>query len=394
MQNARLFEPLTIRGVTLKNRVCVAPMHQYAAERGFATDWHLMNVGRFAAGGAGLTFVESTKVDRRGCGTVGDLALWDDCFIPGVRRLADFIKAHDSVAAIQLGHSARKAKRARPWEGGAALRENPDIDQEFWDSWELVAPSAVAASEVDPTPRALTNQEVKELVQMWGRAAHRANECNFDVLEIHGAHGYCIHQFLSPQANVRNDQYGGSEENRMRFCLEVVEEVRANWPDNKPLFLRLSCEDRAGWGLSESVRLAQKVRPLGVDVIDCSGGGMQGSPTEFAPTYGYQVPYAETISKQADILTMAVGLIVHAEQAEAILRDGRADIIALARELLYNPNWPLDAARKLGVHDALTVVPDQQAYWLGRREATATQVIPSTYGQSWRDASRSGETEV
>ena len=383
MASPKLFEPLTIRGVTMKNRVCVAPMHQYAADHGFATDWHLMNIGRFAAGGAGLTFVESTKCDRRGCGTVGDLALWDDKFIPGVKRLADFIKAHDSVAAIQIGHSGRKAKRYRPWEGGAPLLENPGVDRAYWDSWELVAPSAEPASPKDPTPRALTNQEVKDLVGMWGQAARRANECGFDVFEIHGAHGYLIHQFLSPVANLRNDEYGGSEANRMRFCTEVVESVRAHWPDDKPLFLRLSCEDRAGWDLAASVRLAKIVKTLGVDVIDCSGGGMQGSPTEFAPSYGYQVPYSDTIRREADMLTMAVGLIVHAEQAEEILEKGQADIIALAREILYNPNWPMDAARKLGFENHLATVPDQQAYWLGRREATAKEVVPSTYGQGW-----------
>jgi 2,4-dienoyl-CoA reductase-like NADH-dependent reductase (Old Yellow Enzyme family) len=381
MPTPKLFEPLTIRGVTMKNRVCVAPMHQYAADHGYATDWHLMNIGRFAAGGAGLTFVESTKVDRRGCGTAGDLALWSDEFIPGVKRLADFIKAHNSVAAIQLGHSARKAKRFRPWEGGAPLTKNPGLKQEYWDSWDLIAPSAVPASPKDPTPRALTNQEVKDLVEMWGQAARRAHECGFEVLEIHGAHGYCVHQFLSPQANVRNDEYGGSEENRMRFCCEVVESVRAHWPDDKPLFLRLSVEDRAGWGTAESIRLSQKVKPLGVDVIDCSGGGMQGSPTEFSPHYGYQVPYADDVKREADILTMAVGLIVHADQAEEILQRGQADIIALAREILYNPNWPMDAARKLGFEQNLAMVPDQQGYWLGRRDATAPEVVASTFSR-------------
>jgi 2,4-dienoyl-CoA reductase-like NADH-dependent reductase (Old Yellow Enzyme family) len=381
MPTPKLFEPLTIRGVTMKNRVCVAPMHQYAADHGYATDWHLMNIGRFAAGGAGLTFVESTKVDRRGCGTAGDLALWSDEFIPGVKRLADFIKAHNSVAAIQLGHSARKAKRFRPWEGGAPLTKNPGLKQEYWDSWDLIAPSAVPASPKDPTPRALTNQEVKDLVEMWGQAARRAHECGFEVLEIHGAHGYCVHQFLSPQANVRNDEYGGSEENRMRFCCEVAESVRAHWPDDKPLFLRLSVKDRAGWGTAESIRLSQKVKPLGVDVIDCSGGGMQGSPTEFSPHYGYQVPYADDVKREADILTMAVGLIVHADQAEEILQRGQADIIALAREILYNPNWPMDAARKLGFEQNLAMVPDQQGYWLGRRDATAPEVVASTFSR-------------
>ncbi len=383
MANPKLFQPLTIRGVTMKNRVCVAPMHQYAADHGFATDWHLMNVGRFAAGGAGLVFVESTKVDRRGCGTVGDLALWDDKFIPGVKRLADFIKAHNATSAIQLGHSGRKAKRYRPWEGGAPLLENPGVDQDYWDSWDLVAPSAEPAGPKDPTPRALSNQDVKDLVEMWGQGARRAQECGFDILEIHGAHGYLIHQFLSPEANTRNDEYGGSEENRMRFCCEVIEAARAEWPEDKPLFLRLSVEDRAGWGTAESIRLAKRVKELGVDVIDCSGGGMRGSPTEggTSMSYGYQVPYADDVRREADIMTMAVGLIVHAEQAEEILQKGQADIIALAREILYNPNWPMDAARKLGVPENLSLVPDQQAYWLGRRDATAPDVVPSTFGR-------------
>jgi 2,4-dienoyl-CoA reductase-like NADH-dependent reductase (Old Yellow Enzyme family) len=318
-----LFEPISIRDVTLKNRVVVAPMHQYAAEKGFATDWHLVNAGRYAAGGAGLVIMESTKVERRGCGTVGDLGLWDDAFIPGLKRCVDFIRLHNSVPGIQLGHSGRKARRARPWEGGAPLKPSPEIDD--WDQWELVSSSGINSPDTDPTPRALTLAEIPEAVERWGQAARRAHEAGFDVLDIHMAHGYLIHQFLSPFSNVRNDQYGGSELNRMRFAIEVVESVRAHWPASKPLFVRLSVEDDSGF------------------------------------------------------LSMAVGLIVHADQAEKILQEGRADLIALARELLYNPNWPMDAAQKLGVDSKFASVPPAQAYWLAKRAQSVKSVVPSTY---------------
>lgn len=379
MQAPRLFTPIALRDVTLKNRVVVAPMHQYAAVRGFATDWHLMNAGRYAAGGAGLVIMESTKVERRGCGTVGDLGIWDDAFIPGLARCAAFIRQHGAVAGIQLGHSGRKARRFRPWEGGAPLTRSPEIED--WEAWELVAPSAVNSPETDPVPRALGRDEIQALVERWGQAARRAHEAGFEVLEIHGAHGYLIHEFLSPFSNLRNDDYGGSELNRMRFCIEVVESVRAHWPESKPLFLRLSVDDDAGWDPDQSVRLSAIVKGKGVDVIDCSSGGMKGSPVVSAGpvTYGYQVPYAAKIRREAGIMTMAVGLIVHADQAEAILRRGDADLIALARELLYNPHWPMDAARKLGADPKFELVPPPQAYWLEKRARQVKELVPSTY---------------
>jgi 2,4-dienoyl-CoA reductase-like NADH-dependent reductase (Old Yellow Enzyme family) len=380
MSTPLLFTPIRLRDVTLKNRVVVAPMHQYSAVKGFATDWHLMNAGRLAAGGAGLVIMESTKVERRGCGTVGDTGLWDDAFIPGLARCAAFIRAHGAVPGIQLGHSGRKARRFRPWEGGRPLTPAPEIGD--WEAWELVAPSAIQWPEDEPLPRALTRAEIPGVVEAWAQAARRADQAGFDMLEIHGAHGYLIHQFLSPFSNRRNDEYGGSELNRMRFAIEVVEAVRAVWPQGKPLFLRLSCEDDAGWDLAQSIRLARIVGPKGVDVIDCSSGGMRGAPVVSAGPvgYGYQVPYAEAIRREAGIMTMAVGLIVHADQAEAILEEGRADLVALARELLYNPNWPMDAARKLGVEGAFEMVPPPQAYWLAKRASSVREVVPSTYG--------------
>lgn len=383
MPGPMLFSPLDLRSVRLKNRVVVAPMHQYSAVYGFATDWHLVNAGKFAAGGAGLVMMESTKVERRGCGTIGDLGLWKDEFVAPLRRIVDFIKSHGAVAGIQIGHSGRKAKLQRPWEGSKPLLTNPGLDEADWEAWELVGPSALPASESGPVPRALTTAEVGELVQAWGAAARRANEAGFDVLEIHAAHGYLIHEFLSPHANRRNDQYGGSEENRMRFAVEVVECVRSIWPEHKPLFMRFSVEDDMGWGPAQSVALAQLVQPKGVDVIDCSSGGMtQRSSMESkrAITYGYQVPYAEQIRREADIKTMAVGLIIHADQAESILQKGQADLIALAREILYNPNWPMDAAQKLGVDPTFASIPPQSAYWLARRAQSGFGGKPSTWG--------------
>jgi 2,4-dienoyl-CoA reductase-like NADH-dependent reductase (Old Yellow Enzyme family) len=373
-----LFTPIQLRDVTLKNRIVVAPMHQYAAERGFANDWHLMNAGRYAAGGAGLVMMESTKVERRGCGTVGDLGLWDDAFIPGLARCVDFIRAQNAVPAIQLGHSGRKARRFRPWEGGNPLLRTDAIWD--WEGWDLVAPSANAAPESDPLPRALGREEIPGVVAAFAAAAARADQAGFEVLEIHGAHGYLIHQFLSPEANRRNDDYGGSLLNRMRFAVEIVEAVREVWPAGKPLFLRLSVEDDAGWGPAESVELARIVGPKGVDVIDCSSGGIRGAPVISArPSYGYQVPYAERLRREGGVKSMAVGLIVHADQAEAILQEGKADLIALARELLYNPNWPMDAAQKLGIDPHFELVPPAQAYWLAKRAQSIKTMRPSTY---------------
>ncbi len=379
MTQPLLFTPLTIRGSTFKNRVVVAPMHQYSADKGFATDWHVMNAGRYAAGGAGVVFVESTKIERRGCGTVGDLGLWNDAFVPQLARVADFIRRCGSVAGIQLGHSGRKSRVGRPWEGGRPLAKT-DISAEDWDSWELVAPSALA-SDGAPVPRALEVTEIHSIVEAWGKATARANAAGFDLVEIHGAHGYLIHQFLSPVANKRTDGYGGSESNRMRFACEVAECVRANLPRDKPLFLRLSAEDDAGWGPAQSVELAKLVKPLGVDVIDCSSGGILGRAPAGAlkPAYGYQVPYADRIRREAGVMTMAVGLIVHAEQAEEILQRGEADLVALAREMLYNPNWAMDAAQKLGVDREFALVPPPYQYWLARRAATVPEVLPSTY---------------
>src|SRR3979411_201216 len=337
MSETLLFSPMSIRGVELRNRVVVPPMHQYSAIKGFPTDWHLLTAGKFAAGGAGLVVVESTKVERRGCGTVGDLGIWDDAFVEPLSRLAKFIKQQNSVAGIQLGHSGRKARATRPGEGDRPLQRTPEIED--WDDWSPVAPSAIAHSEKWPVPKALERGEVKDIVQAWGNAARRAQEAGFDVLELHGAHGYLVHEFLSERSNQRTDQYGGSEPNRMRFITEIAEAVRAHWPDDKPLFARLSVEDHAGWGVAQSARLATILKGRGVDVIDCSSGGI----TDLAPIlgkeikYSYQVPLSEHVKRHADIMTMAVGLIIHGDQAAQILRDRQADLIAVGRANLNTP---------------------------------------------------------
>jgi len=379
MSGTLLFTPLAIRDVSLRNRIVVPPMHQYSAVAGFPTDWHLMNAGKFAAGGAGLVIVESTKVERRGCGTVGDLGIWDDAFVEPLARLAKFIKQQNAVAGIQIGHSGRKARANRPWEGDGPLLRTPEIGD--WDAWTPVAPSAMAHSDKWPVPKALERREVKDLVQAWGEAARRAHRAGFEVLELHGAHGYLVHQFLSECANQRTDEYGGTEPNRMRFLIEIAEAVRAHWPDGKPLFVRLSVEDNAGWGPDQSARLAMILKTRGVDVIDCSSGGI----TDVAPIlgkeirYGYQVPLADHVRRQAEIMTMAVGLIIHGDQAEQILRHGSADLIAVGREILNNPNWPMDAALKLGVEGPFRYVPPQFGYWLGTRAKRGFGTRPSTW---------------
>lgn len=376
-----LFTPLAIRELTLKNRIVVAPMHQYSGIKGFPTDWHVMNAGRFAAGGAGLFFVESTKIERRGCGTVGDLGLWDDAFVPHLKRITDFVHACGAACGIQLGHSGRKSRIGRPWEGGRPLEPHPSIDD--WDAWELVAPSALPADAKSPAPRALEKNEIRGIAEAWGKATARAHAAGFDIVEIHGAHGFLIHEFLNPQANQRTDEYGGSLENRMRFAIEVTECVRAAWPKEKPLFMRLSVDDGAGWDPDSSVALSKILKTRGVDVIDCSGGGIMPGAMPGAPVgYGYQVPYAEKLKREAGIMTMAVGLIVRAAQAEVILQHGQADLVALAREMLYNPNWAMDAAQKLGIDPEFKAVPPPMAYWLERRRATAKDVVPSTFGST------------
>ena len=337
-----LLTPLAIRGVTLRNRVGVSPMCQYSAEDGFANDWHLVHLGSRAVGGAGLVMMEASAVEPRGRISPQDTGIWKDDHIGFLARIADFIARQGAVPGIQLAHAGRKASVRRPWEGGTAVP--PDAG-----GWLPCAPSAVPFRQEDSVPEELSKAGIQAVVNAFGSAAKRALAAGFQVVEIHSAHGYLIHQFLSPLSNHRSDEFGGSFDNRIRFALEVAGTVRSAWPGDLPLFLRISATDwiPGGWTVDESVELARRVKALGVDLVDCSSGG--SSPHAQIPMEpGYQVPFAERIRREAGILTAAVGLITAPAQAEEIVRSEKADLVLLAREFLRDPYFPLRAARELG----------------------------------------------
>jgi 2,4-dienoyl-CoA reductase-like NADH-dependent reductase (Old Yellow Enzyme family) len=372
-----LFEPLPLQGLTLRNRVVTSPMQSYCATHGEANDEHVTHYGRFALGGAGLVFVESTKVDPRGCSTQQDLGAWKDAFVAGLARIAASIHAGGAAAGLQLAHSGRKGRRSLPWHGNKPLPAQEGVEP--GQPWDLVGPSAVAHADDYEPPVALSVRGIEQLLDAWAAAAARAHDAGFDVLELHAGHGYLIHQFLSPVANRREDAWGGARENRMRFAVEVARRVRTEWPAGKPLFVRLSCVDGAGWDIEDSIALASKLRDEGVDVIDCSAGGMIDRPARTAPLgYGYQVEHARRIRAATGILTMAVGLIVHPAQAAEIVDSGSADLVALGREMLHHPNWALDAAQKLGHPRAFEMVPRRIGFWLDGRRRPGN-ILPSTW---------------
>lgn len=375
-----LFSALKIRGLTLKNRVVLSPMLTYAAERGFVSRWHSMHLGKFAAGGVGLVFMESTKIDPRGCSTAHDAGLWKDEFIEPLRELTTFVNGLGAAIGIQLSHSGRKARNSLPWEGRAPLNRRMTVEDGI--EWTLAAPSAIAHSPKHPVPSEMSISEIADSVEAWGQAARRADLAGFDVVEFHAAHGYLIHQFLSPHANQRQDRYGGSLKNRMRYAVEVAESVRRYWPDEKPLFARISATDDFGWTLDDSIALSRCLQASGVDVIDCSSGGMGEGAVVGAKEngYGYQVPFARAVRETSDIKTMAVGLVVHPTQAQAIIDSGSADLVALGRELLHNPNWTIDAAQKLGMSPSSPGIPPAYGYWLDKRARAENGVLPSTWG--------------
>lgn len=349
---SRLFSPLALRGRVTRNRVVVSPMCVYAARDGMANEWHLVHYGKFAVGGAGIVMTEATAVEQDGRITYGCMGLWSDAHIEPLRRIAEFVRSQGALPGIQLAHAGRKGSCQIPWDGAGPLNEADAMRGE--KPWPLVGPSALPANAARPIPEELTLDRMREIRRSWGAAARRAGQAGFDVVEIHGAHGYLLHTFLSPISNHRTDRYGGNLENRMRYPLEVAKEVRDNWPDDRPMFFRLSAIDdiRGGWTLDDSVVFARRLGAVGIDVIDCSGGGIDAGKsrtvaTELSQAPGFQVPFAETIRKEADIRSLAVGLIVNARHAESILQDDQADLISMGRELLYNPNWPLHAIVQL-----------------------------------------------
>lgn len=338
-----LFSPLSIRSIQLKNRLVVSPMCQYSSEDGFSTDWHLVHLGSRAVGGAGLIITEAAAVSPEGRISPNDLGIWKDEHIDGLKRITQFIQQNGAVAGIQLAHAGRKASTRRPWEGGKAIFPNEE------NGWQTVAPSAIPFVADAPEPSALTEEGLEKVRADFVAAAQRSIAAGFQVIELHAAHGYLLHQFLSPLSNQRTDDYGGSFENRIRLLLEVIERVQSVWPATLPLFVRISATDwtEGGWTIADSVKLSGILKNKGVDVIDAStGGNVANAKIPVGP--GYQVSFAERIKQETGITTAAVGLITTASQAEQILTTGQADLILLAREFLRDPYFSLHAAHDLG----------------------------------------------
>jgi 2,4-dienoyl-CoA reductase-like NADH-dependent reductase (Old Yellow Enzyme family) len=349
-----LYDLLTLRGVTFRNRIGVSPMCQYSSEDGFATDWHLVHLGSRASGGAGLVITEATAVEARGRISPQDLGLWKDEHIDGLARIVRFIQSQGAAAGIQLAHAGRKGSKSRPWDGNLPL--SPDNG-----GYALVGPTDQPFSDGFPVPQALTVEEIKTVQTAFVNAAKRAVEAGFDVIELHGAHGYLIHSFYSPLVNTRTDAYGGSFENRIRFLMEITEQVRAVVPEDRALFVRLSATDWAegGWTGDDSARLATQLRDAGVDLIDCSTGG--AVPNLQIPVgANYQVGLAAQVRQEANIPTAAVGMITEPMQADAIIRSGQADMVLLGREMLRNPYWALHAADAVHKRDEKAVPTQYQ----------------------------------
>lgn len=340
---ANLFQPLKIRSIELKNRIVVSPMCQYSSIDGFANDWHLVHLGTRAVGGAALVFSEATAVSAEGRITPHDLGIYKDEHIEFLKRITDFIKQQNAVAGIQLAHAGRKASHHRPWDGNAALKENEN-------AWITEAPSAIPYKDGEPAPHELSRDEIKKIIACFKQAAVRAKQAGFEVVEIHAAHGYLIHEFLSPLSNHRKDDYGGSFENRIRFLIEITDAIRELWDEELPLFVRISATDwvDGGWNIEESIELSKVLKTKAVDLVDCSSGGNSpGQKIMLGPMY--QTPFAERIKKESGMMTGAVGLITNTEQAGSIIADQRADLIFLARQFLREPYFPLRAAHDLGI---------------------------------------------
>jgi 2,4-dienoyl-CoA reductase-like NADH-dependent reductase (Old Yellow Enzyme family) len=338
-----LFQPLTIRSVTLRNRIGVSPMCQYSAEDGVANDWHFVHLGSRAVGGAGIVIVEATGVAPEGRITPGCMGLWSEKHIEPLARIANFVKAHGAVAGIQIAHAGRKASADLPWKGGAHLSDAQG-------GWEIIAPSAIPfGGDLTKVPRAMTEADILRVQNDFVATAKRALTAGFEWLELHAAHGYLFNEFLSPLANQRTDKYGGSFENRTRLLLDTTRAVRKVWPDNLPLAVRISAIDwmPGGWQIEDSIALAKLLKAEGVDLVDCSSGGVVPD-AKITVVPGYQVPFAEQVRHGANIPTAAVGFITEPKQADDIIRNGQADLVLLARQMLVDPYWPAHAARTLG----------------------------------------------
>jgi len=374
-----LFSQLNIRGVTLRNRIVVSPLCMYSAVEGVAQPWHFAHLSTFARGKAGLVFTEATAVEAIGRITPRCLGIWTDEQARALQPITEFIKQMGCVPAIQLAHAGRKASTAPPFLGGKPLQ------QDSAEAWPVVGPSAAATGPGFPAPRELTTSDINDLVDRFVDAAKRSVTAGYEAIELHGAHGYLLHSFLSPIANLRSDKYGGSLAGRMRFPLEVSQAVRAAVGEDMPLFFRISAVDgiQGGWSMDDSVILARALGERGIDVVDCSSGGVSGAPrfriddsgkpltVNSARKPGFQVPYAERIRRETSLQSMAVGVIIDPQQADDIIGSGSADLVALGRELMYDPFWPLHAAEALGVDPDFDMWPQQYSWGVDRRAQIA-----------------------
>jgi 2,4-dienoyl-CoA reductase-like NADH-dependent reductase (Old Yellow Enzyme family) len=366
----KLFTPFTVRGLTLKNRVVVSPMCQYSAKYGVANDWHFAHLARFAIGGFGLVMMEATSVTPEGRISYGDLGLWSDEQVPSARRIVDFIHSQGAAVGVQLAHAGRKASTPVPFRPSLDGLDDADRQEIAYEDWQPLAPSAIIHSETVPgfkLPRAMTLADIEAFKASYLAAVERAHHSGFDVIEMHGAHGYLFNQFLSPLSNKRSDQYGGSRDNRMRLLLETAQAVRDVW--QKPLFVRLSVTDNHpdGWTVEDSVVLVSRLKEIGVDVVDCSSGGFDGAA--FRPKALYQVPLSNEIREKTGISTMTVGLITEPEEAEKIVANGEADLVALARAALEDPNWPVHARHALqAADDTYSTWPKQAGYAIRNKD--------------------------
>ncbi len=382
-----LFQPIQLRGITVRNRIVSSPMCQYASDDGMPAEWQLVNFGRFAMGGCGIVFTEETAVDARGRKTHECAGIYLDAHVPAYRRITDFIKSLGAVPAIQIGHCGRRASQHGPLKDRAQLTDADAANNR--KPWQGLSSSALPATPGGPLPKAMDLDDIRECIAAWRTAAQRSLDAGYELCEIHGAHGYLIHQFLSPLSNLRTDAYGGSLEGRMRFALEVTEAVRAVWPADRPLWFRTSAVEGPGgvWGIEETLALARALKERGIDAIDCSSGGVGGDgpllPVPRVP--GFQAGYSSELRRETGLPTVAVGMIREPQHAEALLREGHADFIALARGLMDDPNWPLHAARELGVADPSALLHPREAQRLRQlaqhaREYPAGSTIGIPFG--------------
>ena len=374
-----LIEPFALRGLTLRNRIVVSPMCQYSAEDGIAQPWHMVQYGRFAVGGAGIVFTEATAVSPEGRITHGDLGIWSEAHAAALAPVAAFVKSQGAVPGIQLGHAGRKASMQRPWFGNGPL--GPEDRARGDHPWEILAPSAIPIDEGWLMPRALDEAGIARIRDAFIAGAVRARDAGFEAVELHMAHGYLLATFLSPVTNRRNDGYGGDAAGRQRLPLEIAAGVREVWPADRPVFVRISSVDGVEGGLTidDQIGFARALKAVGVDVVDCSSGGIAGSATAAKGpprSYGFQVPYARAIRDQAGLATMAVGLIVDPRQAQAVLDEGSADLIAVGRQVLEDPNWPLHAAVALTGGPVYATWPKQHGWWLQARQGALSKLGP------------------